>query len=189
MLLVFREPVPLVSDLISLGAWAAKINNPNHCDHCAICLTDFINYPEVTVTRVYEAVPPVAQKEVLVDFQERIDRNAAMRMRWRERTSNYLSMEVWRPPSPLDEATLHAEWTEAEKWLGAKYGLFWNYVHGSDKIHCSEYVGRILTAGSQATWKMEPGRIQPIMVRLAVANRGYELVATYRPIQPEAIAT
>lgn len=168
VLLIWYMPFPWGSKMI------AKVEHSDlRVDHCATVLID--NSDALGMMSVYEAAWPTSHKMSVSDYEGMLEKWAGMRMRWRNRKGCFLKVEVWRATSPIEDQ-LAAMWTEAELWLGTKYGLVNNYLFDTDKIHCSEECGRILEAGGLVKWDRPYSKITPVDVRELLGSLGWTIV-------------
>lgn len=105
--------------------------------HVAIILPD----PSGAMV-VYEAVPPCVRKVTWRCYIDEILPKWAAH-RWTQRLGG-LNTLLWEPREGLlSQEQISGMTKEAESLLGLKYGLFWNYLWETWKIHCSEFVSQV----------------------------------------------
>lgn len=156
VLFFWNLPYPVASCLIAFASGGM------HCEHCAIVLED------QGELMVYDAYPPASRKIPLREFEEQL-------RLWRLQKSPrrpVLQVEIWR--SKIDAAQLEALHSEAERLLGIRYGMTGNFLFGTRKIHCSEFLGRVLEGGEVVSLGRRKHRLTPFKVRQALPNNWYQ---------------
>lgn len=165
VIVLWNMPYPVGTFLIRL---ATGVN----CDHCSIVLPKDKDDPK---PYVYEAALWKVRKMPVVEYWKQIESWGKSRRLWRRLTKKKLCVEVWSSPADLSISEMLVE---AEGWMGAPYGMVFNYlfkgaryVFNRPRVHCSEYLSRILRKGV-LQWDKEPSRVTPIDVRdsLQAAN-------------------
>jgi len=143
----------------------------SHLDHVAICLPR-LEYPG---TDVYEAQPPRCRKMTTVDYEEQVLAWSKGREKWRHRTGSYLQCYLMRSSQEMSNDKLLLMQGEAERWLGVRYSMVFNYLFDLKTIHCSELVGRCLFAADIIRdWGVVPSKITPVMVRDRLRDLGWQ---------------
>lgn len=122
---------------------------------------------------VYEAQPPRCRKMPLQDYIEQMQKWAAKYPSWRNRKNKHFVCEVHNPPGGIPWKDM---WEEAENWLGTPYGMVFNWLFATDKIHCSEFQRRVLEHidDLKGSWTdEEPSRTEPVENRQVLIDHGW----------------
>lgn len=181
VLLLWNMPYPFATSVIRM------VQGGEQVDHCAVVLRqDFSGSwksdldDELPV--VWEAQPPRVRWLPLFQYTDQMDAWSSERPWWWESKRKFYC-EVWRSPAGLHEVALDAMLEEARKWEGVKYGMVMNWLFRGKRIHCSEFVARLLSQlrAFRGAWADEYSRVKPLDVRNALKERYWEHVWTYTP--------
>lgn len=170
--------------LTSRAIDAVSDSQPVH--HCSVAL-DGREYLDTGGPNVFEAWQPRVRSVLLADYRKIVERWAS---NWRYLVwPKPMLLEVWRRPGLL-ASDAHIMLREALAWLGVPYSMLTNWLYKGPKIHCSEYVARILIAAGLVDRRdavdrrgqaKEPSRWTPWDVRNAMWGRNWKLVESWEP--------
>lgn len=171
--LIFWRMPWLSSHVIDL----ASHSKPVH--HCAIAIE--------AGPAIYEAWQPRVRRVDLCEYQGIVAKWAS---NWRYAlTRKPLLVEVWRHPFVDPYANAQAL-SEAIAWLGTPYSMIGNWLLKGPKIHCSEFLARVLIAAGligradaedRRGRPKEPSRWTPLDVRTAMVRRSWRLFSAFEP--------